>query len=314
MTIYISLNLIKRKKMKLLSKKSTSVFVSALIILFAVTSCGDGSVDNNENTDTLTAEQDQKHEEMKAGFNKIFPDLKNPLEVAATIMLTDVEYSTDFLNNPNNADKYLSDIDKAAVNMGVYIGDIGYISAFEKGIETVEPYFKSARVLADKLGIERAFDKALLERYDEKMAEDSTKMIIEKAMNDTHEMLISNNSYKQSVLILTGAYIERLYQVTSLIDSYPKDILKKDDRFLILRPLIMTVLKQEKSLAELIRLYETVTKDDNYLTKLKGLKEVYNNLKIEEQIENNDAHLIFNDAHLSEITKLVSELRELIVN
>ncbi|MGC4021305.1 MAG: hypothetical protein QM734_04860 [Cyclobacteriaceae bacterium] len=55
----------------------------------------------------------------------------------------------------------------------------------------------------------------------------------------------SDNRIKPAALMITGSFVEGLYISTGVIKTYPKDILKDDDRILVLTPLIRVVLQQK---------------------------------------------------------------------
>ena len=117
--------------------------------------------------------------------------------------------------------------------------------------------------------------------------------------------------------MLTGSFIEGLYLTTSLVQNYPKDILPVDSRNLILVPVIRLILDQEKPLADLIILLKSVDQDEDIsgmITRLEGLQGKYQELSVEDNIQNNRGDLLVTDATVVVITQQVAEIRAYITS
>jgi arginine/lysine/ornithine decarboxylase len=107
--------------------------------------------------------------------------------------------------------------------------------------------------------------------------------------------------------------VEGLYISTGLIKSYPKNILKDDDRNLILTPLIRVVIQQRESVDELVKMLGTVEQSEpitSLLTDLNSLQSSYKAMNIEEQIKNNRSDLILSDKNLATLTTTIEKLRK----
>jgi len=117
--------------------------------------------------------------------------------------------------------------------------------------------------------------------------------------------------------MLTGSFVEGLYISTGLIKSYPKDILKDDDRTLILTPLINVVINQRKSVDELIKMLNSVEQSEpvtGLLTDLSSLQNNYGAMRIEEHLKNNRPDLVLSDKNLTELTATIEKLRKSITD
>ena len=115
---------------------------------------------------------------------------------------------------------------------------------------------------------------------------------------------------------MTGSFVEGLYISTGLIKTYPKNLLKDDDRNLILTPIIRVVLQQKESVNELVKMLGAVDQSapvGELVTDLTALQSSYKALNIEEQIKNNRADLLLSDKNLTEITSIVEKIRKSIV-
>jgi len=116
--------------------------------------------------------------------------------------------------------------------------------------------------------------------------------------------------------MLTGSFVEGLYISTGLIKSYPKNVLKDDDRNLILTPLISVVLRQRESVNELVKMLSSVEQSEpvsSLLADLNSLQSNYKAMNIEEHIKNNRPDLIVNDKNLVELTSTIEKMRKSII-
>jgi hypothetical protein len=101
-----------------------------------------------------------------------------------------------------------------------------------------------------------------------------------------------------------------------VVKSYPKDILKEEDRNLILTPLIRIVLEQKKSVSDLLKMLKTLEQSEPVgalVESLEMLEKTYNDLNIEEQIRSNRGDLALKDENLTSITAQCAKIRKSIV-
>jgi len=200
----------------------------------------------------------------------------------------------------------------AALNLGVYAADIGYLSSYEKTQEAVD-YMNTCRTLADNLNIVGTFDAALAERFEANISNrDSLEHLLNSTVKQTEEFLKNDNRNELAAQIVTGSFIEGLYISTGLVKTYPKDLLPDDSRNLVLTPIIRTILDQKESVSEVKRMLSSVGQSEaisGIVTDLNQLEAAYNSLNIEEQIRNNRADLVLSDKNLVEITSIVERIR-----
>jgi len=207
-------------------------------------------------------------------------------------------------------------LDKAAMNLGVYAADIGYLSAYNQTQQALD-YLAVAKQLSEHLGVVDAVDQVVMERFEKNIDQkDSLYNIINEAIENVDQYLKNEARNRVAALVTTGSFIEGLYIATELVRTYPKDLLPEDARNLVLMPIIRLILKQENSVGELINLIDSLPEDD--LTRkikadLQELKNRYEALNIEEQIKNNQANLVLNDETLTTITEIVHDMRADIV-
>lgn len=263
-----------------------------------------------------SAEFDAAKEELKQSIEEVVYNIPSPAELPYLLEATGADFNSSFVNSLESVNKYKSTFDKAALNLGVYAGDIGYLSSYAQTQEALE-YLQAAKELADYLGVVDAMDQAVLERFEENIDErDSLYTIINNAVDNVDEYLLTEQRNKVAALVTTGSFIEGLYVSTELVRTYPKDLLPEDTRNLILTPVIKLIFDQEKSLNELIRLVSSVEQDALIAEIKAGLEDLKSNfeaINMEEQISNNRADLMLTDKSLISIAETVNKIRTNII-
>lgn len=282
----------------------------SLLLLSGMFSCSNQP--QEEKTEESAEEFDQAKSDLKEQIQEVVYEIPSPSEIPFLLEATGAEFNQSLINDNNKADQYASRNDKAALNLGVYAADIGYLVSYDK-VQEALTYMSSAKKLADNLGVTGAFDTKLIKRFENNLSrKDSLSYLLNETIHQTESYLKDDDRSKLAALIITGSFIEGLYISTELIKTYPKDILPDDSRNLVLTPLIRVVLEQEKSLEDLIKMLSTVENTapvDRLIEDLRGLKEDYDKLNIQEQIQKNRADLVLTDEALNEITSKVAEIR-----
>jgi hypothetical protein len=291
-----------------------------LVTLFStalyLTSC-EVSRESSENNASSEFEQAQAEQsEVGSQIREVIYDIPSPSEIPFLLQATGAEYNASFVNDLSRADLYSTRNDKAALNLGVYSADIGYLSSYGKVQEALN-YMEKSKNLADNLGLSGAFSPELVRRFERNLSRrDSLAYLLNETINTAENFLKDENRNHLAALIIAGSFVEGLYIATQLIEQYPKDILPEDSRNLILSPLIRVVLEQEKATNDLLALLKTIERSQTVIELTEDLEELnksFEELNIDEQIQQNRADLVLSDETLSDITEKVAEMREYIV-
>lgn len=285
--------------------------LNALILLVILTiglwSCGSSSKEGNNSDEFKEAEESLQEQIQDLVYN-----IPSPTEIPYLLEATGAEYNQSLINDRTKVDQYSTRSDKAALNLGVYAADIGYLSSYGKTQEAID-YLNSCKALADNLGVIGSFDVTVLQQFESNIGnKDSLAYIINRSIQRTDDYLKDDSRNKLAALMLTGSFIEGLYISTGLIKTYPKSILPDDARNLILTPLMRVILEQEKSVDELLKMLNNIDQAEpvaGLVADLTSLQASYRALNIEEQIKNNRADLVLTDKNLAEITAAVERLR-----
>ena len=296
----------------MLNRKITLVQLLIALSAGILISCGGGKTTSEDEA----ADLDAAKESLKENIEGVIINIPSPAELPYLLQATGADFNMALINPKESADRYMSTFDKAALNLGVYAADIGYLSSYEQTQEALD-YLQVAKQLADHLGVVDAVDQVVLDRFETNIDEkDTLYVIINGAIENVDQYLKTEARNRVAALVTTGSFIEGLYVSTELVRTYPKDLLPEDARNLILTPVIKIILDQEKSVGELIKLINTLPEDEltaSIEADLISLQEDYDALQIDDQIKNNRADLMLTDETLSEITATVNKMRTEIV-
>ena len=300
--------------------KNFKIITLLIVGTIFLVSCGPQTSKEDQAKAQEMAEFDKKSEELRAKAREIFDKLPPATEVAARIQATGADFNGDLVNDPGNVDTYLAIEGREALQaalVGIYISDMGYLSAYGQPARAT---FDAAQKLSDKLGVGRAFDEGVAIRYFEKIDQnEEAKKILNEAYANASKNLRTENRELISAAAATGVFIEGLYLLTSIVDTYPRDMLPDDVRNNILGPLVKGILEREATLDKLIEIDKALlegvdnTRADFFLYDMDDLKASFAKLDVAGKMEAEGPSLVLNDETLAEITQKVASIREKIV-
>lgn len=298
-------------------KFSNHSVLSIILIGFLATTivgCGGSSKKESKAEDVAFSEANKK---ISGDIFKVIGDLPSPSEVPYTMQSIDAEYNSTLINDLNNIEGYQANEDEAALNLGIFATDIGYLSSYNKAQDALK-YMEKCHDLAETLGVATVFDINMMENFQNNL--DDPKEL-NKLMNETillaQQRLESADRVNVAALVLTGSFVEGLYLATKVVETYPKD-LDEDTRNLILRPMIQIILNQKKPLLDVIALLNDLPQDDiigKMITELNILRLLYDGdlAQIEEKIKENTGDFVVTPAMMIDITTEVKRVRKDIV-
>jgi len=299
--------------------RKTSLFLLGLSGVVLLNACG-GEKNADDTTskadDTTSATTPVTDDTASATDDSpILRALPKTSEIPATIELSGADFNQSLLNPSNKAGNYTTSNEKAALNLGAYATDIGYLSVYNK-TQDVLTYLKASQKLADHLGLSNTFGETMQKRFQDNLSkEDSLIRIVDETMLYVRRYLAENQRDATGAMVVTGSFVEGLYIATGLVEKYPKDI-PADVRNSVLTRLIMDIIKQKESLKDLLTILKTVKQDDQvtaYTQKLNDLYTQFDALKFEENLKNNAGNFAVTDKSLLGITAKVKEIRSDIV-
>ncbi|EAY30214.1 hypothetical protein [Microscilla marina] len=289
-----------------------------VVLTVSLYACGGSKEGKNDNADTGKDTAKNIVNDIKEQNKKVLTKIPEPSEIPYMIKQTGAEFDPKLANSPASSDKYKTTNSKAALNLGVYATDLGYMVIYDK-VQNAIDYMNATQGLADKLGIAGAFSPATVKRFKDNLSSiDSLTKIINESMKKSDDYLKSEERNDIAALIFTGSFLEGLFVATELVANYPKDELPEEARIQVLVGLVREVIKQKVPLGELIKALKSLNDkpaDVNKLvTDLEELYKIYEDLNMEEKIRKNKGDLILSDKSLIGITKKVNAIRADIVN
>jgi len=292
-------------------KRSFYLILSAFLMV-CLSSCGSSSSEKDKNSEEFKEAEGTLQKQIE----EVIYNIPSPTEIPYVLESTGAEYNESLINPRTKVDQYASRTDKAAMNLGVYAADIGYLTSYEKTQEAID-YLNACKTLADNLGVIGTFDIEILKRFEANIAnKDSLANLLNATVKQTEKFLKDDSRNKLAALVVSGSFVEGLHISTGLINSYPKNILPDDARNQILTPIMQVVLNQKKSVTDLLKMLTAVEQTDpvsGMVADLQELEKAYASLNIEEQIHNNRADLVLTDKNLAQISVVVAKMRKAIV-
>lgn len=258
--VFFDLN---QKSMKSLMKPFLWIAVVGLIL--SIASCKGDDNTGNKKDDTGSSVTEITND------NLTFYLIPSPKDMFSFTNSSELDFSSEVLNSPDNADKYM-DIRSQELGFGIYSADLAYSAAFFQTKEA-KKYLKVVRGLSDQIGIASVFDKALVTRFDE-MPDNRDSLI--QVTNDTYfdivKFLEENERKSSLALISTGGWLESLYIVVHLVDKYEKD----SD--------VVQLIADQKNIFENLVLYLEQHKNDpnvsSVIEDLQPIKDIYDKLEV----------------------------------
>lgn len=301
--------------MKFNQLKLTSL---ALAGAFIFASCGGGGSKEKE-TDDATSEFDAASAKVAADVQKVLEDIPPPSEVPYLLMQAGADFSADVINSitAEKIAEYQKSESKAALNLGIYATDIGYLTSYGES-ETALDYMGECQKLAAPVGVADAIDYGMIARFESNMEnKDSLATIINEVMDKSGERLGELDELNSAALLLAGSWIEGIYLSTQIVDQYPDD-LPEESRTLILEPLVKIVMDQKASLTDLLKVLNDVSGNDEVsemITELEKLKAIYDGelAEVETKIAENTGDFVLTPSTLDSLAAGVSRIRASII-
>jgi hypothetical protein len=205
-------------------KKTYWIWAFALLFLLG---CDNNSGDAGDTTDKPTEEQtdDSAQSMNKDIISDILQSIPSPLEISQLIKEVSTEYNVSNLNEATSVNSYNTSY-RQALNLGVYSTDLGYCNLYNKNQDILN-YLNSVKKLANDLGIGQYFDYETIKRLaNSKDNLDSLLNMTQKNFERINGHLQEEKREYQSILILTGGWVEAVY-LTTLVHKQTKEQVAK---------------------------------------------------------------------------------------
>ena len=251
-------------------KTTLSVLSILSLSLFIITSCGGSKTDEQEQIDKDILDPNKS---LNTNFDgKIF-SIPSPVQTAMLIKQANLPFSQELLNPIANSATYSTEY-LQALNLGIYGTDLGYASLYQQKNVSLK-YLSVVEKMTSELGLEGAFDKKFMSRFEGNSDnQDSMMVIVTDAFKKADNFLKNSNRKPTSSLILTGGWIESLYFACEL--NAKKSNAKIVERIGEQQQTLYTII-------EILTEYNKAGSNDDLIADLKGLKVLFDQVVINYQ-------------------------------
>jgi hypothetical protein len=239
--------------------------IVALCFLSAFLSCSGNGADDHNISDTLAFGVDNFE-------SQTYYLIPSPEGLFSFIKDGNLKFSKEVLNPTNNIDNYIDSRAKE-LNFGIYSADLAYVASFNKYQESVD-YLNTVRTLSDEIDISAVFDQNLIGRIDNIIDDqDSLLRVTSDSYISIVRYLESSNRKKSLALIVTGGWVESIYVVVNILDSY-----KQDEKVISLLASQKYVISNLFSYLDQLKFDESIQRTIN---DLQPLKVFYESLEVQ---------------------------------
>jgi hypothetical protein len=200
---------------------------------------------------------------------KIF-SIPSPMQTALLMEEVNAPFNASILNDISSVESYNTDYQRA-LNLGIYGTDLGYLSVYKKNSDALR-YLSTVEKLTNKLGLEGAFDKNFITRFEKNSTnKDSMIVIVADAFKKSDSYLKSNNRKEISALILIGGWIESLYLACE-INKAKADV-----------KIIERIGEQKETLNTIIEILKNYNKKNSYddlIAEMESLQGFFNQIEV----------------------------------
>jgi hypothetical protein len=188
------------------------------------------------------------------------------------LLLKDVNatFNEAYLNSLNNAASYSTEMQKA-LNLGIYATDLGYLAIYKQNSLSLK-YLATIEKLTSDLGLEGAFDRDFMSRFEKNSTnQDSMMVIVSDAFKKSDNFLKASDRKTVSALILVGGWVESLYLACEI--NKEKSNPKINDR----------IGEQKETLFTIIEILEQYNKNGSHeelISDMKDLKNYFDKISI----------------------------------
>lgn len=192
--------------------------------------------------------------------NKIF-SIPSPMQMAMLLEESKSTFNQVLLNDLEKVDSYTSEYNQA-LNLGVYGTDLGYVSIYKQNSIALN-YLSTIEKLTTKLGLDGAFDKNFMSRFEKNATnKDSMMVIVSDAFKKSDAFLKSNDRKTVSALILVGGWVESMYLACNINKITPN------------QKIVERIAEQTQTLKTIIELLTDYNKKGEFDKLISGMKDL----------------------------------------
>lgn len=246
--------------------QNTLLIASGIFATFLV-SCGSDKSEVKKDVDQELLDPKQA---LNTTFDgKIF-SIPSPMQTALLLEEIQAPFKESYLSSLETVENYTTET-KKALNLGIYGTDLGYLAIYKQNSTSLK-YLAVVEKLTSDLGLEGAFDKSFMSRFEKNGSnKDSMMVLISDAFKKSDNFLKNSDRKPTSALILVGGWIESLY----LACEINKEIANKK--------IVQRIGEQKQTLNSIIEILEQYNKagaNDELISDMNNLKTYFEQIEI----------------------------------
>ncbi len=232
--------------------------VTLYLLTFAIIS----SCSNSSEKDSIDKDVIDPASSLNTNFDgKIF-SIPSPVQTAMFIKALNLPYDNNVLNPIENSSNYSTEF-KQALNLGIYGTDLGYCSLYEQKNNSLK-YLSIVEKLTRQLGLEGAFDKTFMSRFEKNSSNQDSMLVITADAYRKADYFLKNAKRKStSSLILAGGWIESMHFACKMYGTTKNSKIKE------------RIGEQQQTLTTMIEILDEFNKskqNDELISSLNDLK------------------------------------------
>lgn len=160
----------------------------------------------------------------REAISDIIENISSPIEMAAIIKEMGVPFNEDYLVDMKYLEKEQDNF-KRAYMLGMLGADLGYLNVYHHTGSSLD-YLTAINQLADELEVSQFFDFKTMTRMAKGRSDlDSLIFLSVLSFNNIDEYLRETKRSSLSALMITGVWLEGMFQVTRVVDEkYSSDL------------------------------------------------------------------------------------------
>lgn len=276
-------------------------FGAFLACIVALSACNSNSSNSGDAETISFQEEEPLNAELKNKVVAALDELPTPIELVAHVRDASEGYNPALVNNPDQSRNYLTTNYRKAINLGVYMADLGYACLYTQAQPAMD-FVKASKKVAVDMGLLDVFDPNIVKRFEDNLENrDSLINLLRESYYYTDDYLNKNERTRTAAIIMVGSWIEGMHIAATVANDHADKPEFQD--------LSRRVGEQKETLSALVEVMELISNDEELKTlteQLKKLQTSYEAVIIAEPAASEDIDI----ANLEDISQLTDQVLE----
>lgn len=278
------------------------LFLAPVVFIGFFSACSSGGGNKMDDAERVDFQEDEPlNETLKNQVVAAMDVLPTPIEIVSHVRTAAEGYNPALVNNPDDSRNYLTTNYRKAINLGVYMADLGYACLYTQAQPAMD-FVKAGKRVAVDMGLLDVFDPNIVKRFEDNLEnQDSLINLLRESYYYTDNYLNKNERTRTAAIIMIGSWVEGMHIAASVANSH-----MGDEKF---GDLAKRVGEQKNTLDALVTIIESIANNEELTTlteQLKKLQSVYANVEIAPESGEEEIDL----ANLEDISQLTDQVLE----